>query len=419
MDSLCQWGTSARESPAGSPRDGPRGRYAARVIDGTRALRRTVHHPRGPGRGRVHWSTGSRRSQQLSLALLLAGLTVSFAVSLVEYTWMPLTAYFVWLLLGMVLLRFRPLATLCAVALVFGVVAVVLDGPPGALRVSAVLGMVAAVAVILVQSRRQRSGLPAALGEAVLAELRDRLQAQATVPPLPAGWHSQSAMLAAHETGYAGDFLVADLRTRCGGGRDLEMVLVDVCGKGVDAGPDALQFAGALGGLIGALPPEPLMRAANTFLLRQPSDEAMATAVHVLVDLESGDYAIRSAGHPPALRWDGETWAVDAARGTALGIVADPDLEATSGRLDPGQALMFYTDGVVESRSASLDDGIDWLRTVGAAAMRAGLPGAAQRIIAQVPRGEDDRAVLILARVRHDPGSTKSQKLEPFQTAVS
>jgi Stage II sporulation protein E (SpoIIE) len=390
------------------------------VIVGTRAaLRRTLHRNHGTARGQVlHWSTGSRRSQQLSLVLLMAGLTVSFAISLVEYTWMPLTAYFVWLLLGMVLLRFRPLAALCVTAVAFGVVAVALDGPSRPLSVSVVLGMVAGVVVILAQSSRQRSGLPAALGEAVLAELRDRLQAQATVPPLPEGWWSQSAMLAAHEARYAGDFLVADLRIRGDGGRDLEMVLVDVCGKGVDAGPDALQFAGALGGLIGALPPEPLMRAANTFLLRQPSDEAMATAVHVLVDLETGNYRIHSAGHPPALRWDGTTWSVDTARGTALGIVPDPDLEATTGRLGPGEALMFYTDGVVESRSASLDDGIAWLRTVGAAAMREGLPGTAGRIISQVPRGDDDRAVLILARTLPESGAAAPSGAPPGATAT-
>ena len=375
------------------------------MIVGTRAaLRRSRRRTSSIARGRVlEWRTGSRRSQRRALAVLLAGLVASFAISLVEFAWMPLTTYFFWMLLGMVLLRFRPLLVLCLAALALATVSVTVGGPDGPLRITAVVGMAACVVVILLQSSRQRSGLPTALGEGVLADLRDRLQAQATVPPLPEGWHSQSAMLAAHEAGYAGDFLVADLRVRADAGPELEMVLVDVCGKGVDAGADALQFAGALGGLIGALPPEPLMRAANAFLLRQPSDEALATAVHVLVDLDTGDYAIRSAGHPPALRWDGRSWSVDTARGTALGIVADPDLHATCGRLAPGEALMFYTDGVVESRAASIEDGITWLRTVGAEAMSAGLDGAAGRIIAQVPRGDDDRAVLILARtVRED-----------------
>ena len=81
------------------------------------------------------------------------------------------------------------------------------------------------------------------------------------------------------------------------------MALVDVCGKGTSVGPQALQFAGALGGLIGALPPAELMAAANHFLLRQESDESLATAVHLKIDLVTGDYTITSAGHPPALHW--------------------------------------------------------------------------------------------------------------------
>ena len=81
------------------------------------------------------------------------------------------------------------------------------------------------------------------------------------------------------------------------------MVLVDVCGKGASAVPDAVQFAGALRGLIVGVPEDQLMASANTYLMRQPSDESIATAVHVVVDLATGRYAIRSAGHPPVLHW--------------------------------------------------------------------------------------------------------------------
>ena len=108
-------------------------------------------------------------------------------------------------------------------------------------------------------------------------------------------------MIASGGVSYAGDFLVADLRRDR---QQLELILVDVCGKGTGAGPAALQFAGALGGLIGALPPRELFRAANDFLLRQGDDESFATAVHLLVDLAEGRYQITSGGHPPALRWD-------------------------------------------------------------------------------------------------------------------
>ncbi|WP_156392283.1 MULTISPECIES: PP2C family protein-serine/threonine phosphatase [unclassified Nocardioides] len=243
------------------------------------------------------------------------------------------------------------------------------------------------------------SGVPSAAdGEQVLlAELRARLQARGKVPVLPAGWQHQSAMLAAEGFEYGGDFIVANLDPQ---GRVLQMVLVDVCGHGVTAVPVALQFAGALQSLITVVRPADLLGAANAYLLRQPSDESFATAVHVEVDLRSGRYRIRSAGHPPALRWNatGEGWDIDNARGTALGVSETPEVHRSVGRLAPGEALLFYTDGVVESRSADIGDGIDWLRDTAREAVQDTWDGAARRIIDLVERGEDDRAVLILQR---------------------
>ncbi len=358
------------------------------------------------------WRTGSRQSQVLVSALLLLGVVSSFAVSLRVYDLMPVTAYFLWLLLAMMVLRFRPLVVVVLVTLACGLAAVLAQGEVALARVSGTVAFVAAGALILYQSSRQRSGLPSALGEAFLADLRDRLQAQGVVPPLPAGWTCQSAEVAAHGVGYAGDFLVADLSEDK---RHLELILVDVCGHGVAAGAQALQFAGALGGLIGALPPKALFAAANDFLLRQQADESFSTAVHVLIDLTDGSYGIVSAGHPPALRWDARAgeWCVDTARGTALGLVRRPELHATEGRLEPGDALMFYTDGVVETRTADLDAGITWLQRTAREAVSGGFDGAAQRIIERVARGDDDRAVLILHRLpaaeygRVAPGSAR------------
>lgn len=344
------------------------------------------------------WRTGSSGSQVYVLCLLLALVAATFVVSWFTEDLVPLTAWFLWLLLGMLALRFIPLTVLCLTVLLATALVSVhagLDQP----RI--VLGFVIeclAVAVILFHASRQKSGLPVALSEPMLAQLRDRLQAQGQLPPLPPQWRSQSALLTAHGTSFAGDFVVADVHE----GRWLELVLVDVCGKGVAVGAQALQFSGALGGLIGALPPTDLMQAANAFLLRQDSDESFSTAVHLLVDLESGEYMINSAGHPPALHWraDPGGWFVDNARGTALGVVPEPDLEPSVGTLLPGEALMFYTDGVVEARGRDLDEGTEWLRHVALhAVINRGFPGVARRILRQVPSGVDDRALLILERL--------------------
>jgi len=353
------------------------------------ALRRYVDDPIAT------WRTGSPQSQAMTLAALLVGVALCFVVSVVAYGLMPMTAYYIWLLLGMLLLRFRPLVVLSTVTGTAALAAVLLDGDMNTPRVTACFILLISIALILYASSRQQSGLPGPVSEAMLADLRDRLQSQGTIPELPNGWRSQSAMLAASGVGYGGDFLVANLHD---GGRRFELILVDVCGKGVGAASKALQFGGALGGLIGALPPRELFLAANDFLLRQHSDETFATAVHVLIDLDTGDYQLTSAGHPPALVWSpsGGSWAVDGARGTALGITPDPDFFMTKGRLSPGDALMFYTDGVVETRTTDLDEGVAWLQREAARAIARGFDGAADRIISKVSRGDDDRAVLIL-----------------------
>jgi hypothetical protein len=344
------------------------------------------------------WRTGSRASQVFLLVVLVAMVGLTVLLGLLVEVIVPVAMWFLFLMVGTMLLRFVPLLVL---AVVLAAVAVwtttqtdlATPAPESTLVIFALALMLA-----IYQSSRQRSGLPMALSEAVLTQLRDRLQRQGVVPPLPDGWRSQSATITANGPSYAGDFLVADRR----GGRWLEMALVDVCGKGTAVGPQALQFAGALGGLIGALPPAELMAAANAFLLRQESEESLATAVHLKVDLVTGDYTITSAGHPPALHWHlgHRGWSVDNARGMALGVIDDAEFTPSNGRLQPGEALMFYTDGVIESADRDLDQGIDWLREVALQAVDArGFTGMPQRVLKKVPRGDDDRAMLVLERM--------------------
>lgn len=231
--------------------------------------------------------------------------------------------------------------------------------------------------------------------QAFLAALRERLQRQSQVPELPEGWHSESAMLPADGFGYGGDFIVADSATGV-----LQMVLVDVCGHGPSAVPDAVQFAGALGALVLSLPPAAVMEAANTYVAHRGHPEGFTTAVHVSVRFSTGEYRIRSAGHPPVMRWCAGTgeWMIDSARGTALGLAEPVSLSVTEGVLAPGEALMFYTDGLVEARGHDIDDGIRQLQDIARDAVADGFEGAPRRILAGLPRGEDDRAVLILRR---------------------
>ena len=182
----------------------------------------------------------------------------------------------------------------------------------------------------------------------------------------------------------------------------LSMVLVDVCGKGATALPDAVQFAGRCAVCWSGLPEDQLMAAANAFLLRQPSDESIATAVQVVVDLTTGRYAIRSAGHPPVLHWQAAAgeWVVDNARGTALGVVDDPEFARERGRARAGRraALLHRrrrrAAGRRHRRRHRLAAGRGRRRRRPAATVGA-VPA---RIMEKVTRGDDDRAVLVLAR---------------------
>jgi len=132
-----------------------------------------------------------------------------------------------------------------------------------------------------------------------------------------------------------------------------------------------------------------------------------------LIDLAAltGAYQLTSAGHPPALVWSAaeSRWAIDPAHGTALGILPRPHLVMSAGVLRPGEALMFYTDGVVESRLNHLDEGVAWLQDAAATAISPGFEGSADRILQQVSLGDDDRAVLILERTAPLVGASSSR----------
>ncbi|MGJ9421724.1 PP2C family protein-serine/threonine phosphatase [Aeromicrobium sp. CF3.5] len=355
----------------------------------------------------VSWRTGSSEGQR-TVCLVLSGLTLVFLlVSLIDYRLAAAAWFAVPMLLGTLTLRHQPLMGLLAFIAVCVAVTVTRESMINGMtagRISTLIAMIVIAVIVMYDSSHRRSGLPRTIGEAMLVDLRDRLQAQGSVPELPAGWSARSAMKYAGGARFSGDFMVANKTER----DVLEMVLVDVCGKGVAAGTRSLQLAGALGGLIGALEPVKLFEAANDFLLRQNWDDGFATAVHVQVDLTSGDYTIISGGHPPALRWRDATgtWEIDGARGLALGIAEDPTFDRTTGTLAVDDALMFYTDGVVESRSQDVMAGIEWLRGRAGELVAAGFDELPRKVMDEVDAG-DDRAILLLSRT--DPVGNLTQ----------
>jgi len=244
------------------------------------------------------------------------------------------------------------------------------------------LGIAATIAITALfadlQARtRKKLGLQGLRGDQMLIELRDRIRAQGKLPALPDPWHAISVLRPAGGSSFGGDFIVSAFD-----GKVLELALVDVAGKGLEAGTRALLLSGAFGGLLGSVPHAEYLSACNAYLRRGGPPEGFVTAAYLTIDLVTGDYLISSAGHPPAAQFEAGSgrWRLTKARGIVLGVVPDPRSRPESGTLRPGDALMLYTDGLVEVPGRDIDAGIDRLL------------GAADRLVTS---GFDDCAQLV------------------------
>jgi serine phosphatase RsbU (regulator of sigma subunit) len=233
----------------------------------------------------------------------------------------------------------------------------------------------------------------------MLVDLRDRLRANGEMPTLPHGWSAEIALRSAGGASFSGDFLVA---TRSDDGSQLEVALVDVSGKGVDAGTRALLLSGAFGGLLGSVAHEDFLAATNRYLLRQHWDEGFATAAHVMIDLETGEYVVSTAGHPPAVQFAAGSgrWRVsEASEGPLLGVFPDAKFVSERGRLDRGDALLMFTDGLIEKPGQDLAVGIDKLLGEAERLVTKGFRHGAKRLIDRVAAAvNDDRAVVLVWR---------------------
>jgi serine phosphatase RsbU (regulator of sigma subunit) len=135
----------------------------------------------------------------------------------------------------------------------------------------------------------------------------------------------------------------------------------DVSGKGAEAAALTGLVRHSLGALARHLrEPQPIVRAVHDILIAETAgDENYCTLVCAVLhpDARGASLSVVCAGHPPPLirRADGSVVEVPS-RGGLLGAFADTAIpEPTIVRLDRGDVVVFYTDGVTEARRA---DGI-------------------------------------------------------------
>jgi hypothetical protein len=263
----------------------------------------------------------------------------------------------------------------------------------GGIMVSFLVGLI----ILMSSFRRSRLGVAGSRGESMLVDLRERISRQSNIPELPEQWYAEAVLRSAGGSSFAGDFIVA---SRVGGDRFLEVAVVDVSGKGEQAGTRSLLLSGAFGGLLGALPAGQFLPAANDYLLRQDWSEGFATAVHLSLDLETGDFEIRSAGHPPAVQLlaGSGRWATHEVEGPVLGLMRKAEFACVSGNLHLGDAMLLYTDGLVETPQRDISLGIDKLIGRGERLLSHGFDLGARRILDELGSANDDQALLLLHR---------------------
>jgi phosphoserine phosphatase RsbU/P len=132
------------------------------------------------------------------------------------------------------------------------------------------------------------------------------------------------------------------------------IVLLDALGHGLPAG---LTCAVALSALRSArrdgLGLHAMARSADVEISTQWTDARFTTAVITEVNLDTGLVRYVNAGHPPPalLRGGKVVRLLDGGRRLPLGL-DDPSTEVAEEALEPGDRLLFYTDGVIEARDA-------------------------------------------------------------------
>jgi anti-anti-sigma factor len=196
------------------------------------------------------------------------------------------------------------------------------------------------------------------------------------------------------------------------------VVIGDVVGRGIEAAATMSQLRTALRAYaVEGL--EPAVVVGKLHRLVDHLRVGMSTTL-VYLDFDPFTREMRyvSAGHLPVLhvRADGGSSFLPGARSTPLGTaVAGTTIPQERLMLDPGDAVLLYTDGLVERRDESIDNRLELLRQTVAAApedLQAALEHLTATLAGEDTLRQDDVALLAL-RVTAAATDTFAAAIEP------
>jgi serine phosphatase RsbU (regulator of sigma subunit)/anti-sigma regulatory factor (Ser/Thr protein kinase) len=140
----------------------------------------------------------------------------------------------------------------------------------------------------------------------------------------------------------------------------LGLVVGDVVGKGVEAAAAMAQLRNGLRAFsLDRLRPDSALARLNR-LAGESLETTFATVVYAVIDPKKRICRIASAGHPPPIVAfaDGRVELIEGGRGLPLGVAPDTRYRQTTVELPVGSVLLLYSDGLVERRGHSIDEGL-------------------------------------------------------------
>ena len=149
----------------------------------------------------------------------------------------------------------------------------------------------------------------------------------------------------------------------CSRGRVTRIALADVAGHGSHASTRAESLRRVLQRHTDNWDQSELMREVNEAFVDEAAEGQFATAVVLGFYSNTGELLFTNAGHPPALwyRSRDDSWELlldttplaVAIEGLPLGLIPGTTYAQTGVRLEAGDLLVLYTDGISEAKDAS------------------------------------------------------------------
>ncbi len=182
-------------------------------------------------------------------------------------------------------------------------------------------------------------------------------------------------------------------------GERLLLVVGDVSGRGLRAATTMASLRYAIRAYAAQDDDPPTILCKLSQLLSVMEDRQFATVLCVEVMAERQEITVTSAGHlPPLLIGPDQAVYVDAEVGLPVGIQRGSTYSSTTVQAPAGATLLAFTDGLVERRGESLDDGLARLARLARDAIgeNGSLASLLDTLVADLPdgRAQDDIAIV-------------------------